>query len=494
MTSVSRQIASGIAWMSLMRAAIKGLGLLSTVILARLLVPADFGLVAMATSVISALELLRAFNFDVALIQRQDADRSFYDAAWTLNILFGAALAALVLAASVPAAKFFGEPRLQAVVQVLALGVLVSGTENIGVVAFRKELAFRKEFALRIVQKTCGMAVTLAVAFIYRSYWALVIGMVSGSAFNVLLSYYAHPFRPRLSLRAKGHLLNFSKWLMANDFIWFARDRTPDFVLGRVIGPSALGVFSISMEISNLPTTELVGSINRAVLPTYAKVASDLVALRRGFLDVVGLIAMLALPAGFGIAATADRIISVALGDKWTAAIPLVSVLAVFGSLNALTSNCNAVQIATGKPSTATWTGFAQVLILVPTLVLSAYAYGPQGVAWAYLASVALLNLPLNFAFALRRLSLPFASIGALLWRPFVATVAMYLVTTQVGALLPSGIVGLVGAVAVGTAVYSAMLVLLWLVAGRPAGPEKTVVSKLVAPAFQRMLAGRANG
>ena len=492
MTSVSRQMAAGIAWMSLMRVGIKGLGLFSTVILARLLVPADFGLVAMAMSVISAFELLRAFNFDVALIQRQDADKSFYDTAWTLNILFGVVLGVLVLAIAIPAASFFDEPRLRAVIKALAIGVFISGFENIGVVAFRKDLAFHKEFVLRVGQKLCGLAVTLPLAFALRSYWALVIGMVSSSACNVLISYFAHPFRPGISLAARQQLLSFSKWLLATDLIWFVRDRTPDVLIGRIAGPNALGIFSISLEISSLPTTELVGSINRTVLPSYAKMAADMDALRRGFLDVVGLVSVLALPAGFGIAATSSLIVEIVLGEKWLAAIPLVSVLAIFGSLNALTSNCGALHIAMGRPSTAMAIGMAQVVVLAPTLAWSAFQYGATGVAWTYLANVALVTLPLNLVVALQRLGLSFKPLAALLWRPVAATGAMYLVTTSAVGRLPARIDGLAGAVVLGFAVYSATLVALWLLAGRPMGPEKTLTDKFLAPTWRRLVTRRA--
>jgi len=256
MNNVTKKMAAGIAWMSLTRIGIKALALVNTVVLARLLVPADFGIVAMAVSVIAGLELFRAFNFDLALIQRQHADRSLYDTAWTFNVLLGLVLALALAVAAFPAATFFNEPRLASVIHALTISVLVSGFENIGVIAFRKDLAFSREFALRMVQKACATAITLPLAFYWRSYWALVVGMVSGDLFSVLISYYAHPFRPRFSLKAWRDLFSFSKWLLANNVLWFLRDRSPDYLLGRLAGAGALGLFTISFEISNLPTSE----------------------------------------------------------------------------------------------------------------------------------------------------------------------------------------------------------------------------------------------
>jgi lipopolysaccharide exporter len=488
-TSVSRKMAAGIAWMSMMRVGVKCLGLVSTIVLARLLVPADFGLVAMAMSVVAALELLSAFSFDFALIQRQDADRSHYDTAWTLNVLFALLLATILLLVAPAAADFYNEPRLKTVMQILALGMFVQGFENIGVVAFRKDLAFRKEFLMRIAQKVCGTVVTLSLAFSLRSYWALVIGIVAGNAMSVVISYFAHPFRPRPSLAARGHLFSYSRWMLLNNALFFVRDRTPDFVLGRIAGASAVGLFSLSNEISNLPTGELVAPINRAVMPAYAKMAGDLEALRRGFLDVIGLIAVLALPAGVGIAATSELIVTVVLGDKWLAAIPLISVLAFVGSLNALQTNCGNVHYAMGRPELLTMCAAIQVVLLIPFMIWGAYEYGALGIAYAYVVSAAIINVPLNYAILLHRLKLPLAQVLSLYWRPVIGSVVMYFLTTAVARELSPSVGALLGAIAFGAIVYGLTVGLLWLAAGRPNGPEKTLLDKILLPTWQRLSA-----
>ena len=482
-------MAAGIAWMSLMRIGVKSLGLVSTVILARLLVPADFGLVTMAMSIIAALELLGAFGFDFALIQRQDATRSHYDTAWTLNVTFASILAVLLLLLAYPAADFYNEPRLRAVIQVLAVSTLVQGFENIGVVAFRKELAFRKEFLMRIAQKLCSVVITVPLAFALQNYWALVIGMVTGTVVSVSISYYAHPFRARFSFAARAELFSFSKWMLVNNILYFLRDRTPDFMLGRIAGANVLGVFTISNEISSLPTAELVAPINRAVMPAYAKIASDLEALRRGFLDVIGLIAVVGLPAGFGIAATSSLIVGVVLGDKWAAAVPIISILAIVGSLSAIQTNCGNVLYAMGRPKLVTLCASIHVGLLIPAVIWGAYKYGAIGVADAALVNMAVVTVPLNYALMLRHLELPLYRVLALFWRPAVGTAVMYVATLKVSAGLPVSLGALLAAITFGASVYAVVVVLLWWLAGRPAGPEKTLVDKFLLPTWRRMAA-----
>ena len=189
MRELNKKMARGAVWMALLRFTVRSIGLISTMILARLLVPADFGLVAMATSIMAFLELATAFRFDIPLIQNQNAEDRHFDTAWTLNALFGVGLTVLLLILAYPAAEFFREDRLFAVINVLAFGFLITGFENIGVVNFRKQLDFRKDFVLLLAKKLVGFCVTIPLAFALRSYWALVAGIVVGNAIGVAITY-----------------------------------------------------------------------------------------------------------------------------------------------------------------------------------------------------------------------------------------------------------------------------------------------------------------
>src|SRR5262245_10638267 len=187
-------------WMLGLRARSRALGLVSTVVLSRLLTPSDFGLVTMATSIVAVTELLSSFGFDVALIHRVDADRRHFDTAWTLNVLTAACSAAILLALAWPAAVLYREPRLRGVVGVLGVALLVEGFQNIGLVAFRKRLDFRRDFAFLFGKRLIGFAVTVPLAMLWRDYWALVIGILAGRAGATALSYAVQSYRPRLSL------------------------------------------------------------------------------------------------------------------------------------------------------------------------------------------------------------------------------------------------------------------------------------------------------
>ena len=243
------KMARGVVWMVLLRLLDRGIGFLSTLVLARLLTPDNFGIVAMATSLIAMLELIAAFGFDMALIQRTKPTRAHYDTAWTFTVILGCILSVLLVGLSWPVAWFYGRPELLHVIWALAFGSLVQGFQNIGTVAFRKDMEFHKEFRFVASKRLVTVPITITLAYLLRNYWALVAGMVAGRVVDVWLSYRFHPHRPRFDLSATADLLHFSKWLLLVNALQFLRDRSPDFIIGRIAGPHELADFRDTADI-----------------------------------------------------------------------------------------------------------------------------------------------------------------------------------------------------------------------------------------------------
>ncbi len=478
--SLSGRVARGATLMVLFKLIERGLGFISTLILARLLVPGDFGLVAMATSFIALIELIGAFGFDISLFRLAHAERVHYDSAWTLNVAVGVVLAALMMASAIPLAHFYAEPRLPQVIFVLALGSVASSLENIGVVEFRRQLEFGREFRFQVAKKVAAFSVTVPLAFILRNHWALVAGMLTGRIASTAWSYIIHPYRPRFALGAASELFGFSKWLLFNNFLYFLKDRGSDFIIGRSAGRTPLGLYNVGYDIANLPTTELVAPINRAVFPGYSKIAGDLAALRVGFVDVIGVVTLFAVPAGIGIAAIAPLACAVLLGPKWLAAIPVIEILAVHGAISALQSNVFAVYLALGRADLPTRITAAYVAVQLPLCAALTYWHGIEGAALAFLITAALFA-PVNYAVLLRKLELPAHRVLSVFWRPVSACVLMYFAARATATLMQGrapSVIALLLAVASGAGTYALTIALLWRLAGSPPGPESSVLAR----------------
>jgi O-antigen/teichoic acid export membrane protein len=464
----------------------RSLGFVSTLILARLLVPADFGLVAMATSLIALLQLFTYFGLDAALLRERDASPAHYNAVWTLNVVAGCLIAVSMFALSLPAAHFYREPRVTLVICALAAAPLIQGFENVAIVNFRKEMRFDRDFRFMLTKRVLAFCTTVPLALWLRNYWALIAGMLVGCATGVTASYLLQPFRPRFSLQSLGSLMHFSKWLVVQNLLGFLKERSSDFVVGRIAGPSSLGIFSVAAEISSMPGTDLVAPINRAVLPAYMSLASDLPALRREYLSVMAVVALLAVPAVAGFAACAPFLVLLLLGPKWFQAAQLIEILAFFGITQVMQSNAYSAFLALGKPQVFVRLTAIHVPVLLTLLIGLTTWLGLKGAAWAYVAASAII-MPIDFYFITRFLGLAPATYIARLWRPVCSAALMYAGVRALGPSLPTAAMpalqaaySLATCVAIGAPIYIGAVTLLWLASGQPEGTaESWILLKL---------------
>lgn len=481
--TVQRRMATGAIWMVLFKLVERGLGLISTLILARLLGPADFGIVAMAISFIAMGELLTAFGFDIAIIQTPNASESHYHTAWTCNVLLNLGVTLLMLALALPIADFYNKPEVAWVVCALAFGPLIAGAENIGVVAFRKELDFRREFRFQVSRKLIGFVVVVPLAFWLRSYWALVAGMLVSKTAGTVMSYLMHPFRPHFELTRFKELFRFSRWLLFNSLVGFLKERFSDFFIGRLYGPASLGSYNVAFELAHLPTTEIGAPINRALLPGFAKMVPG-EEVTRAYSSAVGVLAMLALPAAAVIFAVAPFLVPVLLGPKWLTAVPLMQVLAFNGALMLFHSSISAVLMGRGFPFRVGIANASYVIVLVALLFLFSTHFGVVGAAYAALLTTVLCT-PI-YLYQIRRC----LGIGADVFLKAIARplTAALLTAALVRAAMPEhepamGVIvaalWFIGGSAAGVLIYAGLELGLWRLAGRPAGAERAVLDRL---------------
>jgi lipopolysaccharide exporter len=487
--SIKAKIARGATWMLLFRVTDRGLAFVSTIVLARALVPGDFGLVAMAMSVVTLIELTGAFSLEVALIQRAHPTRDHYDTAWTLRFLFALFGATATAALAWPAATFYADERLGPVLLALAGNWLVGSLDNIGVVDFRRELNFRREYWYLISKRLVAVPVTLLLAVTLRTYWALIAGTVAGTLASVLLSYSMHPYRPRPTLKAWRDLLSFSVWLFLNNLLNFLQLRLAHFIIGRSQGAGALGIFTVATDFAALASTEITGPVNRAVLPGLVRMAESMDGMRKGLLQITGAVLLITLPAAFGMAAIAEPIVLTLLGWQWRPAVPVLQILVIAGAMQTITANNHSAYLAAAKTHVPVIINTAFVVALVP-LLFALHGFGVVGVAFAQLGAMA-AAVGVSLALMKRYIGTSVRELAGAAWRPFSAAatmaVAVYLLDANnfglAGVLAPY--IRLVAGIVSGVALYVLLVGALWMATGRNDGLERIVLERARA-AFQR--------
>jgi lipopolysaccharide exporter len=478
--SILLRTARGAGWVMAWRLGMRVLGLISTLVLVRLIAPADFGIIALATSFMQTLDGMLTLGTEEAVIREAAPERSFYDTAFTLNLLRGLSVTILVAALAYPAAGFFADPRLGPVLLFVACLPVLDGCANIGTVDFRRDFAFHKEFAIMVLPKLCGIVAAITAAVIFRSYVAMLFGMGVNRTLRVVMSYVMHPYRPALSLKAWRGLAGYSGWTWLLSLAVLVRDRSDSLLLGRLMGTAAVGFYSVGAEIAALPTTELIEPLGRAAFSGFAAGRQEKADPGETFLRLIGSAALLTLPAGVGLSLVAAPLVALAFGSGWEQAVPVLRILSlsftvmVFGHLSLHLLSAHGLL---GRLVGITLIGAAARVALLALLIPG---FGLTGAAIAVAIAV-VLEQALTVATAMRRFRVDAGVMCRRIWRPAVAAAAMAVVLASSGPGWSDdpAIVPLAEAAASGAAIYAAVLLGGWLLAGRPDGAESDILALL---------------
>jgi len=473
-----------------MRWAIRCAGLVSTVILARVLTPQDFGLVAMSSMVHGLLMICSEMGVSQLLLRSGETDRQAYDTAWTIGLIQAAVLALLMALAAYPAALYFSEPRLVDVMQVVAAGSILNGLSNIGVVMFRRDLEFKKDFILGFCAKVVTVIPTVALAVYLQSYWALVIGPIIGDVIGVAISYAMHPFRPRLCLKDWRRFVAYSIWIAPSNIALFLTKKADVFIVGYFASTSQLGIYNVASELSRMATAEVVTPISRAIFPNYAKLKDDLKALSAAFLLVMRTTCIIGFSFGFGIAAVANDLVYLVLGDQWGFAAALITWLGIGGAFVAISIILSGhILIVRGQERMMLVMNLIKLMALGGVLLVAARSGDIVTIAIA--GTVVLGVITLACALYLPRI-LPISAVRLLrevLSNFFIGLIMFIVVRSLHLEQIEWRVVRLLMDVGVGATVFVTLLGMEWNLAGRPDGPEKRILNLIGI--FLRRLAPR---
>jgi lipopolysaccharide exporter len=465
------------------------IGLISTLVLARLLVPEDFGIVAMASIVVGLVDTLTDFGIVTALIHRQGIEGDDFSTAWTIRLIQCALVASIVVVIAPFATDYFNDERVKSVLWLMAITTLASGFENIGIVAFQKEMRFGKDFQFFFLRRVGGFVVTIALALWLRSYWALPLGALFGRVIGVGLSYLLHPFRPRFTLARFKRFWSFSQWMLVRSIGSYLDTRLDRLILGRRADASVVGAYAVSDEIASMPTSEVLAPIGRVLFPALVEARERPGEMSRIFLLALASQVMLAIPAATGLALVANNAVIVLLGMRWMSAVPLVQVLALLYGFAAVTHATGYLLLTLGYVRVLALFSWAQITLFAFGAIVLFPGSQALGLAYWRLTVTSLGTLAF-MAVALRLVgTVGVRDVLGIVWRPVgaagaMATCVVWLPVEElpaIGALLLQCLVGAI--------CYVTILLALWKLAGGPDGPERYVLSK-VARLSRRQDAG----
>jgi len=476
--SILAKTARGAGWVVAWRMMTRALGVLSTLALVRLLAPSDFGLIALASSFSVSIEAFSWIGIEEGVIRHKAPTPALMDTAFTLSVLRGALIFLIIAAVSVPAARFFGDPRLASVLIALGATVLIENFINVGTIEFRREFDFQREFQLYLLPRLLSIVIAVGSAFVLHTYWALIAGIVSNQVLRVVFSYLMHPYRPRFRLSEWRTLAGYSVWNSLIAGAGALRDRVDTMMVGRALSPAAVGFYALGYEIAGLPVTELIAPLTRAAFAGFAAAWREELDAGQTWLRLVSTMALLTFPAGVGMSAVAQPLILLAFGPGWEQAIPVMQMLGIPLCLTVFGMVAQTLFLAQGHMKASLAITAAATVLRLALLALLIPRLGLLGAALAAGAGIAVEQI-VSAAWAMRRLGLSGPrDLAPQIWRITAATALMAAVLSQSGlGWCEMGLGQMALAITLGAVVYVGALAGLWLLCGRPAGPEADAVA-----------------
>jgi O-antigen/teichoic acid export membrane protein len=483
---LARRAGGALIWRGLAEGAEKVIFLARLFILARLLAPEDFGLLAIGMVALTLTLRLTDFGVVASLIQSPETGKRHLDTAWTINVLRGVGIATLLLVAAPWIADAFGEPRATDIIRALALTALLQAAASIQVAKLNRELRFRGLAAIRLSGAIVNTAVAIALAP-SLGVWAMVWGAIAGEFAFMVVSYLVAPYRPRFSFSdksAKG-IARFGRWIFLIGIISVATDSMMRWIIGNRLGVAELGLYFMAWRLAYMPLEMIAGLVNEVAFPVYAQLQSDREKAAAAFRGLLVSVAAIMVPTCVVFAWLVPELVHHVLGDGWQGTVSVMQLLILTSIPILLYEGLAPVLKGLGRPA-----GIAAIetlhLVVLATLgwtLVGALGLTGAGVVWVI---AVLLAQVMSAWFAYQIFNTPFAGLGRPLLAIAIASALATVVADRIVGLFP-GIVGLAAGILASALVAGTVTVFLDRRFGL--GILQTFLGPF--PALRRLVGGR---
>ena len=453
---LGRQAAGGMAWSVIASGGGRLISLVSVAVLARLLAPADFGLVAFALVFIAYIEALGDLGTGAALVRWPHRPRQVAQVTFAINLAMAAVWFALTVAAAPAVARFFGSPGGVPVLQALAWTFPLKALGNTHDALLQRGLRFRARAVPEVALLLAKAAVAIPLAVAGFGVWSLVWGQLVGQALWTMILWIVVPWRPtgpwpRDVVRP---VLAYGRGIVWVNVLAVVVHHVDVVVVGRVFGTVTLGFYQMAEKLPDVAVNLLARATSKVLFPVFARLHAGGEALREMYAVSLRYLSLLTTPAAVALAVLAEPLVVTAFGAQWLPSVPILQALAAYTGVRALSALAGDVLKAIGRPGLLASLAAVRGIVLIPALVLAS-AHGAVAVA-ASLAAVTALGSALNIVVVCRLAAIPLAAVLAALFPSFGASGALAgalaLVLSHTAELPPVIQVALAGGV--GLAVY----------------------------------------
>jgi PST family polysaccharide transporter len=402
----------GIEWTAGARAVKLILQFIISVILARLLAPKDFGLIAMIVVITGFAGIFSEMGFGTALIQRKNIEERHLSSIFWLNIAVGLILAFIFFAAAPLISAFYSEPRLKILTMFISVNFFFSSLKVVQSSILRRSMDFRKLAVIETTTMLIAGAFAITLALIGFGVWSLASQMIITTFVGVILFWFLTDWRPRFQFdkNAVKELLGFSSNLLGfNVFNYWARN-IDNLLIGKFVSSTGLGIYSRAYGLMLMPLSQISATLGRVLFPSLSKTQDDKVLTKRIYLKTIGAIALLTLPMMTGLVVVADSFVLALLGPRWVAVVPVLRILCLVGMMQSLGTTVGWVYSSQGRTDLMFRWGMVAGTIGIISFIIGIWIGSVSAVAYCY-AIANILLLYHNFAIPGKLINMTFSEV-----------------------------------------------------------------------------------
>jgi O-antigen/teichoic acid export membrane protein len=426
MKNIKRRTVSGLGWNAATQTLVKVLQFATLIVLARLLSPDKFGLIAMVLVISGFASSIADVGLGASIIQKQALSERHLDAVFWLNVATGGALTLVFILAAPLIAGFYGEPQLQLLTIVLAFNFMLGSLKVVHYALLLKALDFRRLFWVQTIAISISSVVATFLALSGAGVWSLAARSLCETLLQTIVTWRLSSWRPRLTFdpAAVKELLRFGQHLVGSNIVIYCAQNFDKLAIGHQLGGAALGIYNLSDRLMRMPLTNVVAVTGAVMFPALSTLQDDLQSLKRGYLRATRMIALLTFPMMLGLSVLAQPAILVVYGAQWRSAVGIVQVLCFAGMAQSVYNTASWIFLSRGRPDILFRLGILSLVVRV-TGILIGMNWGLIGVAWAYMLGGYLCLLYPTWSSAGRLIDLNFVELLKNAAGPFYCATGM---------------------------------------------------------------------
>ena len=425
--SLKKKAVKGFAWNMLEGTGTQIISFIVFLVLARLLDPEDFGLVAMATISLAFFRIFKEFGFAAAIVQREDLKNGHIDTAFWTDILVNGTMMAITFLSAKGVANLYNDPRLELILQALSLLFFTAALSQVQSAILRRNMDFKTLAIRTLAAEVIGGVTAISCAFSGWGVWSLVVKSLTSSFVGTLILWSLSNWRPRLKV-SKDYfmdLFGFSINMFAANIVNFFGSKSDSFLIGYFLGPVCLGYYTIAQRLILLLTEFLGGAVNKVAWPIFSRLQNNPKKMRHGFYSASQILALIVMPIFLGIYSVASELVPLMFGSQWEKSIPVLKILVFLGIINSMNKMYDSIIVSIGKPSV--WLAMRiaiSVSNIVGVFVALHWGFGITGIALAYVI-VSYIYLPVYLYILNILVNIKFSKYLTMLIAPIVAATIM---------------------------------------------------------------------